>query len=242
MMRIKSLFSMLLLFSLVACRTPTPEPLPASTIVENCVERMQALSGFHFLIERSGSPAFIDANRSLAFRRAEGDFQPPDRASATVRVVGPGIVAEVGIISVAENQWETNVLSGEWQALPPNWGFNPASLFDREIGIQSILMSDLRNLRFLGHEELEEYPGKLLYALEGSLDGERMYRLSYGMIGPGKLEISLNIAPETFELYRLNIVDHRSDAEEDTLWQLDFWNFDQSIDIVPPEVIGDSNS
>jgi len=134
------------------------------------------------------------------------------------------------------------VLSGEWQALPPNWGFNPASLFDREIGIQSILMSDLRSLRFLGYEELEEYPGKLLYALEGSLDGERLYRLSYGMIGPGTLEISLYIAPETFELYRLNIVDHRPDAEEDTLWQLDFWNFDQSMDIVPPEVIGESNS
>ncbi len=242
MMRIKILFSMLLFVSLGACRTLTPEPLPADTIVENCVERMQGLTGFHFLIERSGSPAFIDENQTLAFRRAEGDFQAPDRASATVRVIGPGIVAEVDIISVAENQWETNVLSGEWQALPPNWGFNPASLFDRDIGIQSILMSDLRNLRLLGNEELEEFPGQSLYALEGSLDGEGLYRLSYGMIGPQTLELSLYIAPETFELYRLTIVDHQPGAEEDTVWQLDFWNFDQSMDIVPPLLIEESNS
>ncbi len=234
-------FYVLLLFFLSACATPTPEPLPADSIVAQCVERMQALSGFHFLIERSGSPAFIDASQSLAFRRAEGDFQVPDRARATVRVIGPGIVAEIDIISVAENQWETNLLSGEWQALPPNWGFNPASLFDGEIGIQSILSSDLRDLRLLGPKELEEYPGQLLYALEASLDGEKLYQLSYGMIGPQSLEISLYVAPVTFELYRLNIIDHRSEAE-DTLWQLDFWNFNQTMNIVPPTVDEESNS
>lgn len=203
---------------------------------------MQTVSSFHFLIDRSGIPAFIDANHTLAFRRAEGDFQSPDRASATVRVIGPGVVAEVDIISVAENQWETNMLSGEWQALPPNWGFNPASLFDQDIGIQSILESDLRELRLCGYEELEEFPGSLLYVLEGSLDGERLYRLSYGMIGPEKLEISLYIAPETFELNRLNIIHYQLEAEEDTLWQIDFWDFDQPLNIVPPSVGEDSNS
>ena len=87
--------------------------------------------------------------------------------------------------------------------------------------------TDLRELQLRGYEEIDELPGQLLYALEGNLDGEGLYRLSYGMIGPDTLEISLYIAPETFELYRLNIVHHRPEAEEDTLWQIDFWEVDQ---------------
>jgi lipoprotein LprG len=225
-----------------ACSPSTPEPLSPELIIENCVSRMEAIDSFHFLIDRSGFPAFLDANQTLAFRKAEGDFQAPDRASATVRVIGPGIVAEIDIISVAENQWETNMLSGEWQALPPNWGFNPASLFDQDVGIQSILETDLRDLQLRGNEELEELPGKLLYALEGNIDGEGLYRLSYGMMGPEALKISLYIAPETFELYRLNMVHHRPDAEEDTLWQIDFWEFDQPLNIVPPDLDEDISS
>ncbi len=232
----------LFLLLLCACGNSTPALLPADQIVDNSLERMQAVSSFHFRIERSGTPAFIDENHTLAFRKAEGDFQSPDRAHATVRVIGPGIVAEVEIISVAENQWETNLLSGEWQALPPNWGFNPASLFDQEIGIQSILESDLRELQLRGFEELDELPGQLLYALEGKLEGEGLYRLSYGMIGPETLDISLYVTPDTFELYRLNIIHHRPEAEEDTLWQIDFWDFDQPLNIVPPNMSEDSNS
>jgi len=232
----------LFLLLLCACGNSTPASLPVDQILENCLERMQAVSSFHFRIERSGTPAFIDVNHTLAFRRAEGDFQSPDRTHATVRVIGPGIVAEVEIISVAENQWETNLLSGEWQALPPNWGFNPASLFDQEIGIQSILESDLRELQLRGYEELDELPGQLFYALEGKLEGEGLYRLSYGMIGPETMDLSLYVAPDTFELYRLNIIHHRPEAEEDTLWQIDFWDFDRPLNIVPPNMSEDSNS
>ena len=195
---------------------------------------MQTVSSFHFLLERSGAPAFIDTDSYLAFRRAEGDFQSPDRARATVRVIGPGVVAEVDSVSIAESQWETNALSGEWQKLPPNWGFNPASLFDQSIGIQSILESDLQDLELRGFEELDVLPGKLLYALTGRLAGERLHRLSYGMIGPEDLEIVLWIAPQSFELHRMTIVHQQLGQSEETFWTLDFWDFNQPIYILPP--------
>ena len=202
---------------------------------------MQAATGFRFLIDRSGSPAFLDADNSLAFRRAEGIYQTPDRAQATVRVIGPGVITEVEFISIAANQWETNILTGEWQALPPNWGFNPASLFDKDIGIQSILDTDLHDLELLDYEELEELPGQLLYVLQGKLYGERLYQLSFGMIGPGDLEVRFWVAPETFELLRIEITDPRPDASEATLWRFDFWDFNQDWEILPPEIGEETN-
>ncbi|HEY46749.1 MAG: hypothetical protein AMJ88_05010 [Anaerolineae bacterium SM23_ 63] len=227
--------TLVLLLTLIgACARPTPEPMDPEEIVFRSVDRMKSLSGFHFVIERSGALAFLNEEQSFAFRRAEGDFVAPDRAQATIRVIGPGLVAEVQVINIGEIQWETNFLTGEWQELPPDWGFNPAALFDAEVGIQPILEKDLSGLEWVGLEELEEAPGELLYALAGEVDGERLYQLSFGMMGPEKMAIHLWIAPETFELYRMLITEAPHGEDESTIWQVDFWNYDQVVDITPP--------
>jgi hypothetical protein len=44
---------------LVACSSPTPVLLPAEEIISLAVDRLQNLSGLHFVIDRSGAPAFI---------------------------------------------------------------------------------------------------------------------------------------------------------------------------------------
>lgn len=226
-------FAGILLFLLVGCGSPTPVLLPPEEIVSRSADRMRTVSGFHFVIDRTGAPAFLDIDGTLAFRRAEGDFVQPDKTEATIRVITPGLVAEIKVISIGAVQWETNVLSGQWQELPPNWGFNPALLFDGEIGIQPILETDLSELTLSGVEELEEVPGKSFYAIEAVVDGTRLYQLSYGMMGPDVLTIKLWIDPETFDLYRMLITDP-VEAGEPTLWQIDFWDFDQVIEISPP--------
>ena len=223
-----------ILIILGACASPTPELMDPGEIVFRSVERMKSLSGFHFVIERSGALAFLNEEQTIAFRRAEGDFVAPDRARATIRVIGPGLIVEVQVINIGEIQWETNFLTGEWQELPPDWGFNPAALFDAELGIQPILEKDLSGLEWIGLEELEEAPGKPLYALAGEVDGERLYHLSFGMMGPEKMTILLWIAPESFELYRLLITEAPHGEDESTIWQIDFWDYDQVVDITSP--------
>jgi hypothetical protein len=221
-------------FLLCACGRTSYEELPPEEIVTRAADRMRALRGFHFLIERSGAPALLDPEQAIAFRRAEGDFEAPDKAQATVRIIGPGLVAEVDIISIGEIQWETNLLTGAWQELPPSWGFNPALLFDNAIGIQAIMDSDLQAIELTGFDELDEIPGLALYRLEGEVLGEKLYALSFGMMGPDSMKVQLWIKPETFELYRMLITDPKPDADEPSVWQMDFWDFDQPIEISPP--------
>jgi lipoprotein LprG len=223
-----------LLILIAACGSPTPEILNPEEIVLRSVDRMKSLSGFHFLIDRSGAPAFLNEERSLSFRRAEGDFVAPDCAQATIRVIGPGFVAEVQVINIGEIQWETDFLSGEWQELPPEWGFNPAVLFDPEVGIQPILEKDLSELEWVGMEELEEVPGVSLYALTGEIDGERLNQLSLGMISPETMTVKLWIAPDTFELYRMQITEEATGGDEPTVWKVDFWDYNHIVEIVPP--------
>jgi hypothetical protein len=224
----------LLSLLLYACSTATPIPLPPNEIVLNAIMRIQETSGFHFTIERSGAPAYIDADHTIAIRRMEGDYIAPDRVQATVRIIAPGLVTEVEVIGIGDTQWQTNILSGKWQELPPEWGFNPSIFFDANVGLMPILESDLVNLELNDNLELDDYPGVLLYALSGRVAGERVYELTYGLIGPQSLEVTMWIAPETFELYRMVITDHKQEEEEATLWTLDFWEYDQLFDIQPP--------
>jgi hypothetical protein len=125
-------------------------------------------------------------------------------------------------------------LSGEWQQLPPQWGFNPTSLFDPTTGLQPILENDLDNLEYIGNQELEEWPGEMLYSLTGLLRGNRIFRTTFGLIGPGRLNMQLWISPETFEVYRMVLTEEKTGEEETSTWTIDFWDYDQVVEIEAP--------
>jgi lipoprotein LprG len=228
----------LILPLLVACARPTLPSLPPGEIVTRAAARMTAMRGFHFVIERTGALAYLDYEGTLAFSRAEGEFVTPDTAQAAVRVIAPGLVAEVQILGIGERYWQTNLLTGQWEEFPPGVGFNPAMMFDPQIGLQPIIAADLTDLKLTGVEELEEYPGKQLYSITGQMTGERLYQMSYQMIGPEAVTVHLWVAPETFELYRVQLTEPAPGSDEPTVWQVDFWSFDQPATITPPTPAG----
>ncbi len=237
MKRYPLLIIFVLIVSLFAgCGPRKPAEIPPEEIIARAVERMKSLQGFHFLIDRSGAPAYLDEGEVYSFRRAEGDFVTPDKALAAVRVIAPGMVAEIQAVGIGDRYWETNFLTGNWEELPSGMGLNPAVLFDPEVGLQPILQSDLSDLKVLEPVELEEIPGKLLYHLEGKILGDTLHAMSYGLIGPETMDVQLWIDPKTFDVNRVLIAHLQPGNTEATIWQVDFWNFDKVVDIVPPPV------
>ena len=192
------------------------------------------MEGFHFILERDGLPAYLDHDETISFRRAEGFYVAPDKGIAEVRVIAPGFITDVSVVSIDDIQWETNLLTNEWNELPPDWGFNPTVLFDADIGIQSILASDMVNHSLTGTEKLDNGSNTNLYVVEGDLVADKTFQMSYGLIGPEDLKVKLWIAPETFELHRVLITDPNREAEESTVWQVDFLEFERVVDIEPP--------
>ncbi|HLO30500.1 MAG TPA: LppX_LprAFG lipoprotein, partial [Anaerolineales bacterium] len=206
---------------LAACRASQFEKLPPNEIISRSADRMASLAGFEFLIERSGEPAYLDVEQTISFRRAEGKFTSPDRVYTSVRVITPGLVTEVQIISLGGTQWETNLLTGEWQASDPRYSFNPSLLFNPETGISAILPRELTDPRALEMEELPEVPGKKLYVIESVLKSDSAYRMTFGMIDNEPLHVKLWIDPVSFNLYRIVLVDPaNSGDQQDTTWQI----------------------
>ena len=211
------------------------EQLPAQEILARSAKRMISLSGYEFLINRSGQPVFVNIEQKIAFRRAEGQFLAPDRVAAKVRVIAPGVVSDVQIVGIGDAQWETNFLSGKWQLSDPRYSFNPALMFDVDKGIPKILAKDMENITLVGREELVEMPGKSMYAITASIHGESAYTITNGMIDKDTLQAKIWVDPLQFDVYRMLITDPANSAEqEDTIWQIDFWNFNGKFVIEEP--------
>lgn len=220
---------------LTACNQPEPELPSPEQIVANSAERMISLDGFKFSLDVSGTPAFLDPDKNFSLSSAEGFFVAPDKAIAEVKVLAPGLVTQVNILSDGEEQWLSGLVSDEWAALPAEWGFNPATLLDMQNGIISILTRDLSDLQHTGTSKLEGGPNQELYELSGILDGGRINELSQGLFSQQSHDIQLWIAPESYELYRAVITEKRSTGEDEpTVWQIDFREFDKTVEISPP--------
>ncbi len=226
----------LLLVSLPGCVRATPEPLAPEEILDLAIDRTASLRGFAFLLVRDGSRAYLDPFGTIALGRIEGAFVAPDKVQATVRVITPGMITEFDIISLASEQWFTNLVTGEWEILPPEWGLYPATLFEPETGMVSVLREDVSNLALQGVVEIEEMPGRDLYHLSADLNGENLYYVSYGLIASQSMQVQLWIDPSTFDIHRIMLTEPMPEEVEPRIWTLDFWNFDQVIEIVPPDL------
>ncbi len=237
----RQLFLLLLLWlgagtAVTACNNTQLPELPPQTILQNAAARMNQMAGFQFNISREGAPAYLDPDEILSFRRASGAYVAPDKAAAAVRIIGPAIITDIDVISIGETQWQTNVATGAWEELPPNFGFNPAALFDPQIGLQTILLEDMTNLQRAEPQNLkdDDGPDQELYHLTGEAAGERLYEMSGTLIGPAPVMVELWIRPETFELVRVLVTEPIPGTEEVSLWQVDFANFDEVVEILPP--------
>jgi len=233
-------FALLILLLVSACQEPAPPPAPTPTptpqdIIQQAVDRLTTTTGFHFSVDLSGAPAALDPTGTIAFRTAVGDFTAPDKAQAAVRAAAFGLITDVNVISIGPDQWQTNLLTKQWEQLPPDFGFNPGALFDAASGLPAILTADMSNAAFSGRETLEGGPAQELIVITGQVAGERLAAISGGLIGPQTVDVTLWIAPDTREIIRIVVNEPEPDSEEGaSVWQIDFSNYDQAVAIEPP--------
>ena len=227
--------SFILLLALSSCSEPDPTPPPAEEIIAAASEKMAGLEGFHFSMDMSGLPVFLDGDQTLALGKAEGFYSKPDQAMGAVSIQAPGLVTNVDVISIGQQQWLTNILTGGWMVMPPAWGFNPAVLFDANDGFLAILTADLRDPVVVGREKLADGPDAELYIIEGTLDGARLGDMTLGLLGPDDLDVRLWIHPDDKAVYRVIVTNPAGSSEDNgSIWQLDFDELGRVVNIEPP--------
>ena len=229
-----------LVLLLVACQgkeaasatpAPTPTPDPAS-ILEQAGEAMQGLDSVHFTITRSGGLAYFNEEQSLSINSAEGDYVAPDAVRALLKVSGTNVTLEIQTVAIGEEQWITNPLTQRWEKLPPGWGFNPAIIFDPELGWRPLLSENIAEAQLVDTTPVE---GEPRYHLRANVAGERVAIVTAGVASSeAPVTVDVWVEPTTFHVTRLSFATPSS-GEEPSQWELTFSNFNADITIEPPE-------
>ncbi|MCB0077923.1 MAG: LppX_LprAFG lipoprotein [Anaerolineales bacterium] len=223
-----ALWMVVALWLLVGCgsdgATVEPTPTPQEWL-NRAVAQFQARQSFHFVLELEERAIPLDSSGLLAFNRVEGDVVVPDRVQAQARVSTVMGSLEAGFVAVGDEQWLTNPLNGQWEALPPEFRADLRLLFDPEIGITSVV-SDIENLTTVGDETVSD---RSAIHLQGSLPGSALSDFAADL--PERVTVDLWVDRETNDILSVLLTEG---GEEAATWRFDFSDFDANPTIDAP--------
>lgn len=215
---------MIALALLVASCGAGAEPAPPPGAVRaDASTAMAAVSSASFSIVRAGAPITISG---LEFTSATGVYAAPDRARAVLEVKAGDVTARLGTIAVGEQVWLTDPVTGRWNALDPGTGFNPAVVFDPDVGWSAILGTDMTDAETAPHD------GELV-RLAGTVAADRVAVLTAGLAEPQPTEIEMLIERETWRLARVAF--ETSGPNGVSSWTIELSDYDQAADVEPPD-------
>jgi lipoprotein LprG len=208
--------------------TPTPDP---AVMLREAGQAMQALESVRFEMSRSGGPVFFDPDGQLVFNSAIGQYAAPDGVRAVIRVMGPGITLEINTIALGDEQWLTNPLTRRWEKLPAGWGFNPAALFDPELGWEPLLRDDVTVLTGPAAVDLNGQPH---YRFEVKAVGPRLPVITAGLVQDQAIDLTIWLQQSSRLISQLQFETGGGESEA-SQWQLTFSEFNEPVTITPPE-------
>ena len=204
----------------------TTTPLPsAEAVLADAAVTMQAVDTLNYEIELTGAPITL---LGVELRGARGQYAAPDASQAVLSAAIGGLVIELGTIAIGETSWVTNPLTGDWDEYTGSRAFNPAIMFDPELGWRPLLTEDISGARLVTPVEGENY------VVAGTAAGDRVEVLTAGLVESQPVSLQLSIDRTTGHVTRMEF-STAGDAGE-TRWVLDLSEFGAEVSINPPQV------
>lgn len=228
-LRVVLLVSTLLLSS---CAPALPEVAP-NDVVTRSGQAMLQVQSLHFKIDIGGAPVYLNRATLLSLRSVEGDFGRPDRMGVHLKVIAAIAAAEMDMLALGNDQYITDILTHHWEVLPPQFGFNPAVMFDPQNGLEQTLKGGLDNAQSLGVDTID---GTATYHIKGSLDGSRVQVMSGGLLSTGQIDVELWVEGNTFLARKAILTDSGSDPKNPTVWTMSFSSFGKTVTITAPTI------
>lgn len=203
----------------------------AESILSSASLRLGDVSTLHFVLDIEGE-TYIDTAGSIRLLGAEGDLARPDRVSVLFRINVLG-TADVSIrmITVGEDSWTTDLISGNWGDAPPEFGYNPSVLYDNQDGLGPV-MGKIENPQVIGSEKIDERDA---YVIIGTVSSSTIQTLTGGTMTGDNIAITLWIDTETNDLLQVRMEEPETAAkEEPATWIMRLSKFDEEVTIEPP--------
>lgn len=226
-----------LLLVVTACQAPqaqetaTPGPaLSPTDILQQASQRLANTRSVHFMLEVEGE-TYIDTGGNIRLQGAEGDLQRPDKVHTTFQAEVMGRTISLQLITIGEESWTTNILTGEWEPAPLEFAYRPDILFSTQDGIGPVMgrVDDVERL------EDEDVQGRQTYHLRAVVDQEVVGPMTYNTIRGDPVTVDLWIDQETSDLLRARLSEPAGpERPEPAVWTLILSHHGEDVAIEPP--------
>jgi hypothetical protein len=203
----------------------TTAPRTVEQILADAASTMQAVETLRYEISLSGAPITL---LGVELRGAAGQYAAPESSQAVLEAAIGGLTIELATIAIGETSWLTNPLTGAWDEYTGSRAFNPAIIFDPELGWKPLLTTDLSNASYTVEGDS--------YVVTGTAAGARVEVLTAGLVEAQPVDLRLEIERDTSHVTRMEFT--TSGGAGLTDWLLELSEFDEPVSIEPPEVDG----
>ena len=124
----------------------------------------------------------------------------------------------------------TNPITGDWEDAPEGYDFDPATLFDPDLGWQPLLASGLSNVEWIGEETKND--GQR-YHIRAQAEEDRVAIILAGLIRKQPVELDLWIEPATGFVREAELSTVNEGQTSD--WYIEFFDFGKPVEIEPPD-------
>ena len=210
------------------CSSSSAENLAPADVLTQSYESMQAATSFHFTMEHNTAGTPISKN--ILMTNLSGDIVSPDKLQATITGTYSDVAIEVSLVTVGDQTYMTNPISGAWELAPE--AFKVLNVFDPSTGVAAIVKG-LTDVTDLGDEKV----GKTnCYHLSGNVLSENLAPLTGTTATGVKIGTEVWISKKTLLVQQIKLTGKITDTEEDGITRLlSFTNYNKDIDIKLPE-------
>lgn len=217
-----------------ACGGSEPEvpelAADVDALLATAADAMGNVDTVRFQIERGGVPVYIDTTDTLEFKDATGRFVAPQAADAVVKVAISGINVQIGAIAIDGTVWLSNPITGDWEPAPSSYAFDPTTLFSPEVGWRPLLGGELRNAELVGRDEAD---GVARYHITGVAPQERIETITANLVRNQDVDVDIWLDAITGHVLEVDF--EATTAAGVSTWSLDFFDYGDDIQIVPPD-------
>jgi len=221
----------------VASPAASPVSSPAASeeagILERASQRLDDTQSIHFHLEIDGT-TFIDDGQTIQLEAAEGNVVRPDRVQARFQAEVQGLaIATIGLITVGEQSWTTNIITGDWELAPTEFGYDATVLFSDTEGLSYVM----RNAPESSSLPDDEVDGREVYRLRTLGDQALIGPVTSNTMVAYPVVIDVWIDKETYDLLKVELIEPPTNLKEiPAIWTLELSRQNDDITIEPPEV------
>ena len=205
---------------------------PAATeLLKKASARLAEDDTMHFTLEIDGD-TWIEESHSIQLKSAKGDLARPDKVSVEFKVtlLGAGTVT-IKMITIGDTSWTTDLITGRWGEAPPEFGYNPAVLYDNQNGLGPVA-GKLSDTSVEGSEKIDDHECDHVagYAAQDVINP-----LTAGTMGGDRVKVELWLDKETSDMRRVKLTEPNNvDNDHPATWTLNLTKFNEKVTIEDP--------